>query len=681
MARTATSATAVPELYSRDAMIAWLRSEFAAANAIIDALCSHLVQIRGAAEYESVFAAVHWRRLNWIPVLNMQKFYSIDDVSAELHSVVAKFPAVVPEEEKPKEIYILPSEEEKPAETDIPPTKEEIAADEETVAVGVEIGTTEEAAAEEETWADAIYHGNIKVARIEEKAATETEVSSRGGAWDFQGAADGYANKATFQFDRTALMSSPSPSGRVQPSILWPRLPGGRIELAPMKDIREFGSRGEAGHWRAKAQRKSACFSYGARPTIRNCRPFWFPRIGAFGGAGLAASPAVLGNRRSAVHAVGRLQRPRSQEEQGLVEEVKVCADLGVCLVRPERIKISKGFVAKESVKGHMASSILTPLDTISVNVVKGLKLYENIFAGSELPTLVEYINELRLAGRRGELPGETFIFFNKQMKGNKREIIQLGVPLFQSATGEAESIIEPIPPALLTIIDHLVQWRLVPESKKPNSCIINFFDEDEHSQPYFKPPHLENPISTLLLSGTTMAFGRSLISDYEGNYKGSLTLPIKEGSLLVMRGNSADMARHVVCASPNKRISITFVKVRTATQHSESPIAIQSNKAMTLWQPGHSTPLQKMTTGGGIIAYRPNVMIPATWGLALRTPIVMLAPPGEVVVNPDEKIARNGTGVFLPWMIRPKKYTKHLPPRIQKRRLLSLPSTLEAQA
>lgn len=33
----------------------------------------------------------------------------------------------------------------------------------------------------------------------------------------------------------------------------------------------------------------------------------------------------------------------------------------------------------------------------------------------------------------------ETFIFFNKQMKGNKREIIQFGVPLFQSTT-EGES-------------------------------------------------------------------------------------------------------------------------------------------------------------------------------------------------------------------------------------------------
>jgi hypothetical protein len=33
---------------------------------------------------------------------------------------------------------------------------------------------------------------------------------------------------------------------------------------------------------------------------------------------------------------------------------------------------------------------------------------------------------------------GETFIFFNKQIKGNKREIIQLGVPLFQPTTEEA---------------------------------------------------------------------------------------------------------------------------------------------------------------------------------------------------------------------------------------------------
>lgn len=41
------------------------------------------------------------------------------------------------------------------------------------------------------------------------------------------------------------------------------------------------------------------------------------------------------------------------------------------------------------------------------VNVVKGLKLYEDIFTDSELLTLSEFVDELRLAGRGGELPGK----------------------------------------------------------------------------------------------------------------------------------------------------------------------------------------------------------------------------------------------------------------------------------
>ncbi|CAL9096338.1 unnamed protein product [Musa textilis] len=317
------------------------------------------------------------------------------------------------------------------------------------------------------------------------------------------------------------------------------------------------------------------------------------------------------------------------------------------------------------------------------VNVVKGLKLYEDIFTDSELLTLSGFVDELRLAGRGGELPGETYIFFNKEMKGNKREIIQLGVPLFQSTT-EAASNIEPIPSELQTVIDHLVQWRLIPETRKPDSCIINFFDEDEHSQPYFKPPHLDNPISTLVLSETTIAFGRSLVSDHEGDYKGSLTLPIKQGSLLVMRGNSADMARHVVCASPNQRVIVTFVKVRHAAARpaAASPAALQpTTKAMTVWQPGTAqttTTMPQKVAAAGVVAW-PHRVIPAAWGLALHSPpVVMVAPRRAMVVGAGKKAPRNGTGVFLPWTVGPKKHPKHLPPRFQKGRL---PSALEAQA
>lgn len=85
--------TPASEAFAKDAIIAWFRGEFAAANAIIDALCGHLRQMddgASASAYESAFAAIHRRRLNWIPVLQMQKYYSIADVTVELKKVAEK---------------------------------------------------------------------------------------------------------------------------------------------------------------------------------------------------------------------------------------------------------------------------------------------------------------------------------------------------------------------------------------------------------------------------------------------------------------------------------------------------------------------------------------------------------------------------------------------------------------
>lgn len=80
---------AVPDVFARDAIIAWYRGEFAAANAIIDALCGHLSEIGagGGVEYQPLFAALHRRRLNWFPVLHLQKFFSIAEVANELRRV------------------------------------------------------------------------------------------------------------------------------------------------------------------------------------------------------------------------------------------------------------------------------------------------------------------------------------------------------------------------------------------------------------------------------------------------------------------------------------------------------------------------------------------------------------------------------------------------------------------
>lgn len=100
------------EVAARDAVIGWFRGEFAAANAVIDALCGHLAQIGGDAEYEAVFAALHRRRLNWFPVLHMQKFYSVADVAAELRRVAdARASAAYSEEEAASTVIHEPMDE------------------------------------------------------------------------------------------------------------------------------------------------------------------------------------------------------------------------------------------------------------------------------------------------------------------------------------------------------------------------------------------------------------------------------------------------------------------------------------------------------------------------------------------------------------------------------------------
>lgn len=83
-----------PPMYISDSysMISWFRSEFAAANAIIDALCGHLAQLGGddGCDYSSLFSAIHRRRLHWIPILQMQKYESIAEVALELRRVEEK---------------------------------------------------------------------------------------------------------------------------------------------------------------------------------------------------------------------------------------------------------------------------------------------------------------------------------------------------------------------------------------------------------------------------------------------------------------------------------------------------------------------------------------------------------------------------------------------------------------
>lgn len=80
---------APPEMGARDVEMAWYRGEFAAASAIIDALSHHLNHIAGPDRYGPVFAAIHRRRRHWVPVIHMQRYFSIAEISVELRLAAA----------------------------------------------------------------------------------------------------------------------------------------------------------------------------------------------------------------------------------------------------------------------------------------------------------------------------------------------------------------------------------------------------------------------------------------------------------------------------------------------------------------------------------------------------------------------------------------------------------------
>ncbi|KAH7841397.1 hypothetical protein Vadar_029403 [Vaccinium darrowii] len=204
--------------------------------------------------------------------------------------------------------------------------------------------------------------------------------------------------------------------------------------------------------------------------------------------------------------------------------------------------------------------------DGKSVNVLDGMKLYEEFIHVSEVSKLVLLVNDLRAAGKKGQFQGQTFVVSKRPMKGHGREMIQFGIPI-ADAPPEDENAgwtskdrrIEPIPSLLQDVIERLVGMKVM--TAKPDSCIIDVFNEGDHSQPYMWPSWFGRPVSLLVLTECDMIFGKVTSTDNPGDYRGSLRLSLAPGSLLVMQGNSADLARHAIPSLRKPRILVTFTK------------------------------------------------------------------------------------------------------------------------
>ncbi|KAB5538011.1 hypothetical protein DKX38_015544 [Salix brachista] len=241
-----------------------------------------------------------------------------------------------------------------------------------------------------------------------------------------------------------------------------------------------------------------------------------------------------------------------------------------------------KTFVAEEKIDGQM------------VNVVDGLKLYEKVLDGLEIPKLVSLVNLLRAAGRVGQFPGKyfiallrgwptlfclglrlrlvkchvrghTYILSKRPMKGHGREMIQFGLPI---ADAPAETENET---GTSKGMSHLVQNFLHIYIKELNPFLqcckvierlvgMQVMTGD-YSQPHMWPPWFGKPVSVLFLTECELTFGRVIETLHQGDYRGSLKLSLVPGSLLVMQGKSSDMAKHAIPMIRKQRILITFTE------------------------------------------------------------------------------------------------------------------------
>ncbi|XP_050363712.1 RNA demethylase ALKBH9B isoform X2 [Argentina anserina] len=218
--------------------------------------------------------------------------------------------------------------------------------------------------------------------------------------------------------------------------------------------------------------------------------------------------------------------------------------------IRFMSVKRKKDFESLERVNGKY------------VNVVEGLELHTGIFSAAEQKRIVDYVYDLEQKGRNGELKARTFTAPRKWMKGKGRVTIQFGccynyaVDKNGNPPGILQNeMVDPLPSLFKVIIRRLVRWHVLPPTCIPDSCIVNIYEEGDCI-----PPHIDNhdfvrPFCTVsFLSECNILFGTNLRVIDAGEFEGPLRIPLPVGSVLVLNGRGADVAKHCVPAVPTKR-------------------------------------------------------------------------------------------------------------------------------
>jgi len=192
------------------------------------------------------------------------------------------------------------------------------------------------------------------------------------------------------------------------------------------------------------------------------------------------------------------------------------------------------------------------------------------VLSPAEQALTLLYCQRLKDLGDDGALVGRTYSAPRKWRTGNGRITVQMGC-CYNYATDRdghppgilPREVVCGMPPFLEDLIDRMVGRGIFTPRTRPDSCIINFYSEGDCIPPHIDHHDFTRPFVTLsLLSEQPILFGAAIDIIDEGNFAAPFSCPLPVGSVLVLDGNGANVAKHCVPSVKGDRVSITFRKI-----------------------------------------------------------------------------------------------------------------------
>lgn len=238
-------------------------------------------------------------------------------------------------------------------------------------------------------------------------------------------------------------------------------------------------------------------------------------------------------------------------EQQLTVNGVRPPAEFG-------RQRAGQTFELTETVKGK------------KLNSLSGLALHREVLSEAEQLLTVRYLRRLRELGDDGALAGRTYSAPRRWMRGKGRVTIQMGCcyNYARDKSGNPPGILprEPVcgmPHFFEQIIDRMISRGIFNAQTRPDTCIVNFYSEGDCIPPHIDHHDFTRPFVTLsLLTEQKILFGANIAIVDEGQFSAPFEQQLPVGSVLVLDGNGANVAKHCVPSVVADRISITFRKI-----------------------------------------------------------------------------------------------------------------------